>query len=72
MEHLKKAGIGSSVHYPSPLHHQPAMAGQTETRDEDVPVATAAAREVLCLPIFPEMTNEEVETVCAAVGGVFG
>jgi dTDP-4-amino-4,6-dideoxygalactose transaminase len=67
MEHLKKAGIGSSVHYPSPLHHQPAMAGLTGARDEDFPVATAAAREVLCLPIYPELTNEEVETVCAEV-----
>ncbi len=71
MEHLKKAGIGSSVHYPSPLHHQPAMAGLTDARDEDFPVATAAAREVLCLPIYPEMTNDEVETVCAGVREFF-
>jgi dTDP-4-amino-4,6-dideoxygalactose transaminase len=71
MEHLKKAGIGSSVHYPSPLHRQPAMAGITDARDEDFPVAIAAARDVLCLPIFPEMTNEEVETVCAGVRGFY-
>ncbi|HEY2736904.1 MAG TPA: DegT/DnrJ/EryC1/StrS family aminotransferase, partial [Thermoanaerobaculia bacterium] len=38
---------------------------------EDFPVATAAAREVLCLPIYPEMTNEEVETVCAGVREFF-
>ena len=72
MDHLKNAGIGSSVHYPSPLHRQPAMAGITTARDEDFPIATAAAREVLCLPIFPELTNEEVETVCAGVRGFFG
>jgi dTDP-4-amino-4,6-dideoxygalactose transaminase len=71
MEHLKKAGIGSSVHYPSPLHHQPALQGIAGARDEDLPVATAAAREVLCLPIYPELTNEEVDTVCAAVRGFY-
>jgi dTDP-4-amino-4,6-dideoxygalactose transaminase len=67
MEHLKSAGIASSVHYPSPLHRQPALEGITDAKEGDFPVATAAAREVLCLPIYPELTNEEVETVCAAV-----
>ena len=71
-EHLKARGIASSVHYPSPLHQQPAMTGIADTQDGDFPVATAAAREVLCLPIFPELTNEEVEAVCAAVRGFFG
>jgi dTDP-4-amino-4,6-dideoxygalactose transaminase len=72
LEHLKAAGIGSSVHYPSPLHRQPAMAGLTEAHDGDFPAATAAAGEVLCLPIFPELTNEEVDQVCAGVRGFFG
>jgi dTDP-4-amino-4,6-dideoxygalactose transaminase len=35
-------------------------------------VATAAAKEVLCLPIFPEVTNEEHERVCGAVRELFG
>jgi len=70
-QHLKEQGIASAVHYPSPLHQQPAMAGITGAKEGDFPVATAAAREVLCLPIFPELTNEEVEEVCAAVRGFF-
>jgi dTDP-4-amino-4,6-dideoxygalactose transaminase len=72
MEHLKTAGIASAVHYPSPLHRQPALEGVVDVRDEDLPVSTAAAREVLCLPMYPELTNDEVDRVCAAVWGFFG
>ena len=72
MAHLKEAGIASAVHYPSPLHHQPAMAGLVDVRDGDLPVSTAAALEVLCLPVFPELTNDEVEAVCASIRGFFG
>jgi dTDP-4-amino-4,6-dideoxygalactose transaminase len=71
MEHLKSRGIASAVHYPSPLHHQPAMAGLCDARDGDLPVSTAAALEVLCLPVFPELTNEEVEAVGVAVRSFF-
>ncbi|MFP5286952.1 MAG: DegT/DnrJ/EryC1/StrS family aminotransferase, partial [Thermoanaerobaculia bacterium] len=60
------------VHYPSPLHRQPALEGLVDVRDEDLPVSTAAAREVLCLPMYPELSNEEVDAVCAAVRGFFG
>ncbi len=72
MAHLKERGIASAVHYPSPLHHQPAMKGLVEVRDGDLPVSTAAALEVLCLPVFPELTNAEVEAVSGAVREFFG
>lgn len=72
MAYLKEHGIASAVHYPSPLHHQPAMKGLADVRDGDLPVATAAALEVLCLPVFPELTGEEVEAVAATVRGFFG
>jgi dTDP-4-amino-4,6-dideoxygalactose transaminase len=72
MEHLKSHGVASAVHYPSPLHHQPAMKGRIRVQPEDLPVATAAANEVLCLPIFPELTNEEHERVCQEVRSFFG
>ena len=72
LAHLKEKGIGAAIHYPIALHHQPAMQGLVEVADGDLPVSTAAAREVVCLPIFPELTNEEVEAVAAAVRGFFG
>jgi dTDP-3-amino-3,4,6-trideoxy-alpha-D-glucose transaminase len=72
MAHLKERGIASAVHYPSPLHLQPAMAGLVNAREGDLPVSTTAAREVLCLPIFPELTNDEVAAVGEAVRGFFG
>jgi dTDP-4-amino-4,6-dideoxygalactose transaminase len=72
MAHLKERGIASAVHYPSPLHRQPAMAGLVEVGDGDLPVATAAAREVLCLPVFPELTDAELAAVADAVRSFFG
>src|SRR3954464_4591667 len=72
MAHLKAAGIASAIHYPSPLHPQPALARLVDLRDGDLPVRSAAGREVLCLPIFPELTNDEVEAVGAAVRSFFG
>jgi dTDP-4-amino-4,6-dideoxygalactose transaminase len=70
--HLKERGIASAVHYPIPLHHQPAMKGLVDAGEADLPVSVAAAKEVLCLPVFPELTNEEVEAVGAAVREFFG
>jgi len=63
--HLAAAGVGSSVHYPEPLHRQPAFAGHPQA-DEAMPAAEAAAAELLCLPMFPELTDDEVARVCAA------
>ena len=65
---LAEDGIGSSVHYPMGLHQQQAFAGQTEG---ELPVSAAAGGEVLCLPIFPELTDAEVERVCAAIRAFF-
>jgi dTDP-4-amino-4,6-dideoxygalactose transaminase len=72
MEHLKTKGIASSVHYPSTLDKQPALEGRVTVKEGDLPVATAAAQEVLCLPMYPELTHDEVEQVCAGVREFFG
>lgn len=70
--HLAERGIGSAVHYPAPLHTMPASAPADGSAPPSLPVAEAAAREVLCLPMFPELTDAEVDEVCAAVGDFFG
>lgn len=67
---LTAAGIGCATHYPSPLHHQPALAA-TVPADTSLPEAERAAREVLCLPIFGELTFEEVDRVVDAIRSFF-
>jgi UDP-2-acetamido-2-deoxy-ribo-hexuluronate aminotransferase len=62
---LKEKGVPTSVHYPSPLHHQPVYAA---IRDRFVcPEAEKAAREVLSLPMYPDMSDEQVAQVINAV-----
>lgn len=68
--HLQEHGIGTGVHYPKAVHLQPAFAGMT-SRSPELPVATAAGLEVLCLPMFAELTDAEVDEVCAAVRRFF-
>jgi dTDP-4-amino-4,6-dideoxygalactose transaminase len=63
---LQAEGIQSGIHYPIPVHLQPAHAdlGYSEGA---FPASEAAAREVLSLPVFPEMNAEDVRNVVAAV-----
>ena len=63
-EHLRRWDIAAEVHYPIPDHQQPALAERfAATR---LPETERACREVLTLPCFPEMTNEEVARVIEA------
>src|SRR4029453_5321130 len=65
-EALKVLGIGTLIHYPIPLHLQPAFAS-LGGRPGDLPVAEKAAREVLSLPLHPALSDEQVETVVRGV-----
>jgi dTDP-4-amino-4,6-dideoxygalactose transaminase len=56
--------IETGVHYPIPLHRQPALAGLVSG---EFPAAEALASEVLSLPVFPEMTEEQRDSVVAAL-----
>jgi dTDP-4-amino-4,6-dideoxygalactose transaminase len=64
---LRTAGIGTGIHYPVPVHLQPAYAGRIALDLAGCPQTEIAAREVLSLPIYPELTDAEVKTVCAAL-----
>ena len=66
MEGLRARGIGTLIHYPIPLHLQPAFAS-LGGRDGDFPVAEQAAREVLSLPLYPELSDQQALTVARAV-----
>ena len=63
---LTRAGIQTGIHYPIPVHLQEAYADLGYARG-DFPAAERAADEVLSLPMFPELTDGEVEAVVAAV-----
>jgi dTDP-4-amino-4,6-dideoxygalactose transaminase len=63
---LGERGIETLVHYPIPLHLQPAFADLGGQRG-DFPVAEKAAAEILSLPLFPELSAEQVRAVCAAL-----
>lgn len=63
---LKERGIGTLIHYPLPVHLQPAY-HDLGCRAGDLPVTEAVAKEVLSLPLYPEMREEEVLAVSEAV-----
>jgi len=65
-EQLRRAGIGTGVHYPLPAHLQEAYRDLGYSSGS-LPVTECLAREVLSLPMFPELTEDEVEQVVEAV-----
>lgn len=67
---LAAAGVGSGVYYPVPLHLQECFAylGHAEG---DFPVAERACREVLSLPVYPELTEARLERVAAVIREFF-
>jgi dTDP-4-amino-4,6-dideoxygalactose transaminase len=68
LAHLESKGIGAGIHYPIPLHRQPAYLAHGYG-DFSLPVTERLAAEVLSLPMYPELSCEQVEYVAHAVRG---
>lgn len=66
-ERLKGQGIGTLVHYPAPVHLQPAYRKRVAIGPGGLPETERAAREVLSLPMFPQLTDPQVERVCDGI-----
>jgi dTDP-4-amino-4,6-dideoxygalactose transaminase len=65
-DHLKQRGIPTEIYYPKPLHLQRAFAYLNYSAG-DFPASEAASSEVLSLPIYPELTEEQQRSVVAAI-----
>lgn len=68
VERLHAEGIGAAIHYPIPLSRQPAI-GKLGVEQPPAPNADAVAARQLTIPMFPQMTQLDVERVAAALKG---
>ena len=70
-DYMRRAGIETGLHYPVPLHAQPALA-RFVTDGDSFPVADRYARECLSLPLFAGMTEPQLDRVCQTIRRFFG
>jgi dTDP-4-amino-4,6-dideoxygalactose transaminase len=61
-QHLEKAGIGTAIHYPVPIHLM-SVGRKMGHREGDFPVTERLAGRILSLPIYPELTNAQLDEV---------
>ena len=68
IEYLKAKGIGSAVHYPLPIHHQPVYAVANEP--DSCPISTSLSSSVLSIPVHPLLDQKELAYICEVINQV--
>jgi dTDP-4-amino-4,6-dideoxygalactose transaminase len=68
---LARAGVGTGIHYPAPVHAQPAYRGRLAEFPAGLPETTGIAGRILSLPMFPQLSDISVARVIAAIRGYF-
>lgn len=69
---LREHGVGTNIHYPMPIHLQPAYRGRVPTAPAGLPETEKAASAVLSLPMFPQLGDADVGRVCEAMRACTG
>ena len=70
IEHLKEHGVGAMIHYPTPVHLQPAYL-HLELGRGAYPFAEKMADEIVTLPMYPELTDEQARVVVGAIASFY-
>jgi dTDP-4-amino-4,6-dideoxygalactose transaminase len=69
---LRVAGVGTGIHYPAPVHCQPAYSGRLAAGPSGLGVTERAAPQILSLPMYPQLTDEAIERVIGETRRFFG
>ena len=67
IQHLKNNGISTGIHYPIPIHLQPIYKKLFEYKEGDYPNAEQFSKEIISLPMFPEMTKDQAMFICEKI-----
>jgi dTDP-4-amino-4,6-dideoxygalactose transaminase len=63
-QRLQERGVQAALHYVPPVHHQPVYRDRKLPGSERLPVTEQLGNDILCLPVAPEQSREEVKYVC--------
>jgi len=70
LEHLNKQGVGAGIHYPTPVHLHGAYQN-LNYREGSFPMAEQICKEIVSLPIFPEITDEQIDFIATEIRRFF-